>query len=766
MKMGIQCFFSWIPACAGMTSWLVRHSPQWRDDGGSQPCRVIAVRELFYALPLALMFLLALTPGISFTEDLGRHLLLGKIIVATGHVPDTNLLTYTYPDFPFINHHWLSEVLFYFAHQAMGLNGLIVLKAVLMCATLALAMRSVPILRASPLIGSMATLAAIALGYRAHIRPELFTYLGVALYGWLIARSERLPDNKLSKRSWAIIIAYGWFWANAHIYFIFGIGMLGVYWLACWWRNFRENDQLSERGGSAAPRASIPAGKSAATERDGHLPAFLEIGVTLRHVWPRAETIGLLALIGVSMLNPNGWHGLLYPLGIFGNYGLAVSENAAPLSYWETVLNPMLLVLPFLSLCALWVFWRTFRRRPNGYGGQIRRCRNLTAEQLAGALIVLVALIAAWHMARSAPLLALTLLPPLGFCIRAGTFKPDQKTVAGLVEAGPGSPTPATIIKRLCFNSTCWSTWFRGAGITGVIVLNLWLAFAVVGGSYSRIFPSPIGPTPFGFDDESRYLGLRRLCADGLPGKIFSDYNYGSLVEYNIYPQPGYVDNRPEAFPAAFWQQEYKPALALGAVWEDMIVRRGIQTVAVSTAGVKESFIRAILADQRWQLVHLDFFCAIFVRNTPENQDFLGRHAFDQEQMRLFAHQIAQRIRSLPSQSLWRRQVLADQIVYEIYGLICLGACDPAWPLVWDMHLRYPDYQIIHELMRVSAPPHAAPAVVDVMARRARWPLAAKQVLDWGAALEAQGRTNEARAVYRRGQCFFPLCHNLPHGHQ
>jgi hypothetical protein len=48
------------------------------------------------------------------------------------------------------------------------------------------------------------------------------------------------------------------------------------------------------------------------------------------------------------------------------------------------------------------------------------------------------------------------------------------------------------------------------------------------------------------------------------------------------------------------------------------------------------------------------------------------------------------------------------------------------------------------------------------MAGRARWPLAAKQVLDYGRALEAQGRAAEARAVYLRGHFFFPLCPDLP----
>ena len=87
---------------------------------------------------LLLMALIAWTPGVSFTEDLGRHLLLGRIISEQHAVPRTNLLTYTYPDFPFVNHHWLSEVFLYHAHRLVGLNGLIVWKAIMLAGTLSL----------------------------------------------------------------------------------------------------------------------------------------------------------------------------------------------------------------------------------------------------------------------------------------------------------------------------------------------------------------------------------------------------------------------------------------------------------------------------------------------------------------------------------------------------------------------------------------------------------------------------------------------------
>ena len=46
----------------------------------------------------------------------------------------------------------------------------------------------------------------------------------------------------------------------------------------------------------------------------------------------------------------------------------------------------------------------------------------------------------------------------------------------------------------------------------------------------------------------------------------------------------------------------------------------------------------------------------------------------------------------------------ADVLVYRLYGLICIGRGDRVWPHLMAIHGLYPDYQIVHELMRVTAP--------------------------------------------------------------
>jgi len=314
-----------------------------------------------------------------------------------------------------------------------------------------------------------------------------------------------------------------------------------------------------------------------------------------------------------------------------------------------------------------------------------------------------------------------------------------------------------TINIRLRTKPARWKLTGRAFGVATVILLNGLLLFAILDGKYHRIFPSPIGPTPFGLGNEERFMALRRLQEKGLPGLVFSDYNLGSLVEYNLYPEPAYVDNRPEAFPASFWQNEYLPALALSDRWEQMVQERNICTVIVSLTGVGEAFVNALTYHPDWQLIHLDFLCAIWMRRDTENQILLNELAYTEGRLENYRTSIAEKIQHLDEYPFWKKQIVADQIVYELYSLICIGRNETVWPLLWQMYLRYPDYQIVHELLRVCAPPDALTDVSTLLEKQARWPLSAKQVIAWGRLLESQNKTEQAEQVYRRGRIFFPL---------
>jgi len=76
----------------------------------------VSKKKFFWlSLSLILVFVLSFhTTTREWSQDLSRHLKLGEIISKEHDFPRTNLFSYTFPDFPFANHHWLAEVDFLF----------------------------------------------------------------------------------------------------------------------------------------------------------------------------------------------------------------------------------------------------------------------------------------------------------------------------------------------------------------------------------------------------------------------------------------------------------------------------------------------------------------------------------------------------------------------------------------------------------------------------------------------------------------------------
>src|SRR3989344_4239341 len=81
------------------------------------------------------------------TADIGRHIMNGKIFlqsaeygVSKADILYTNFFSYTHPDFPFINHHWLSGVGSYLLYSIVGFGGLSFIYFLLILGALILAL--------------------------------------------------------------------------------------------------------------------------------------------------------------------------------------------------------------------------------------------------------------------------------------------------------------------------------------------------------------------------------------------------------------------------------------------------------------------------------------------------------------------------------------------------------------------------------------------------------------------------------------------------
>lgn len=219
---------------------------------------------------LVFIFLQNLHSLDSINQDIGRHLKTGEIIWQTHHVPRVNLFSYTEPDQPFINHHWLSEVLFYLIQQVVGLSGLIVVKALVITLAFGLVLWSLPrSTRLWPLLAA-ALVGWLAFFDRTDVRPEIFSYLYLAIFWLIISRVRRGGNLRLLY----FLPLVELLWVNSHIYFILG--------------------------------------------------PFLVLLLTLENkkYWP-----WLAAVSAATLVNPNFIHGALAPSSILRHYGYSIVEN-------------------------------------------------------------------------------------------------------------------------------------------------------------------------------------------------------------------------------------------------------------------------------------------------------------------------------------------------------------------------------------------------------------------------------------------------------
>jgi len=151
------------------------------------------VKIAFFASTLLFLGALFFHKISEFDQDLGRHLLMGKMIWQQGEVPKANLLSYTYPNFEFVNSHWLSEAIFYqVVNFFNSVQSLLYLKTIILVASFGLTVYTA--YRFSRSLAATAFSLAIfvpILLERTEIRPEIFSYLFVAIFLYVLLLDKK-----------------------------------------------------------------------------------------------------------------------------------------------------------------------------------------------------------------------------------------------------------------------------------------------------------------------------------------------------------------------------------------------------------------------------------------------------------------------------------------------------------------------------------------------------------------------------------------------
>ena len=251
--------------------------------------------------------------------DLGRHLKNGQLFIENGLIPKINLYSYAYPDYPFINHHWGTGVVFYSIERLGGFAGLSVAFIAVSMVTFWIFINLATKYSSFAIAAPIAVIVLPILITRHEARPELFSYLFSGLFLQLLWGYKY---GRLGFRWLFILPILEIFWVNLHIYFFIGVVLIAVYLLES-------------------------------------VVSFL----TKKKPQVRGEiaglTVVLLLTILAACLNPAGISGVMYPFFILNEYGVPVIENYSVGAILRAGYNflPLIYFVIIFSLISLsWVY--------------------------------------------------------------------------------------------------------------------------------------------------------------------------------------------------------------------------------------------------------------------------------------------------------------------------------------------------------------------------------------------------------------------------
>ena len=158
-----------------------------------------------------------------FDADFGWHLMVGKYIVENLAVPKTDLFTFSVPDYAYVYHSWLSEVILYLIYNYAGLWGVTILYASIGAVILWVMLITIRLqIRTSWIYWYLLLIISLILD-ATNLRIQLLSFLGLSLIYYLYCRWLIKGG-----RSLYFIPAIFIIWVNLHAGFLVGLLFLGL----------------------------------------------------------------------------------------------------------------------------------------------------------------------------------------------------------------------------------------------------------------------------------------------------------------------------------------------------------------------------------------------------------------------------------------------------------------------------------------------------------------------------------------------------------
>ena len=202
-------------------------------------------------------------------------------LVATHGIPRVDPWSYVSMGNPWIEMRWLWCDLIYRTVQLAGFQAAVYLKGILVLATFALVVVAARAWKTPAAAAAVLVAAILASTQRFFVRPEMASFLFVAMYLWIISRYRRQGGRII----WFLPVLQA-LWSNLHTQFLLGPALVGLL--------------------VVVELVRIPWIGRGGVEREAAVRSVAMLAVVLG------------ATLGACLLTPFGTHGVSYGLGLLG----------------------------------------------------------------------------------------------------------------------------------------------------------------------------------------------------------------------------------------------------------------------------------------------------------------------------------------------------------------------------------------------------------------------------------------------------------------
>jgi hypothetical protein len=368
-------------------------------------------------------------------------------------------------------------------------------------------------------------------------RPHIFSLVLAILWYGVLDQYQYKGKDRLYLLPPLMLL-----WANLHGGFILGFLLMGVYFI----------------GNMTAVFSSREATRNIARERCKKLALFAVVCLLF------------------SLLNPRGYHLLLFPFETVSNQWLMnnVQEFLSPNFHHKLPYKYLLL----LTIAVL----------------------GLSRIALSAIEVILVLLFTymSLYSARYIPLFAIIVTPII------------SRHIPGILQRVEGRCT--AFLQERSRNLELVDSATRGHFLPAISIVFVCLL-------------ALNGQIEFKFNENRKPVAaVEFLKTENIPGKMFNNDVFGDYLIYAAWPQyKVFFDGRSDMY-GEKWGGQYLEVVTLRPNWRNVLEKNGFDWIFIATGSPLSN---VLLGNQEWHLIYADTVAHIFLKDTVDNRRLIEKYS-------------------------------------------------------------------------------------------------------------------------------------------